>query len=56
MSAERIGKYEIRRPLGEGATSIVYLAWDHTLERKVALKEYLPSSIATRTPRCCSRR
>lgn len=25
---ERIGKYEVRRPLGAGATSSVHLAWD----------------------------
>ena len=38
MSAERIGKYEIRRPLGEGATSIVFLAWDPFNLREVAIK------------------
>ena len=42
MSAERIGKYEIRRPLGEGATSIVFLAWDPFKLREVAIKQLRP--------------
>ncbi len=45
----RLGEFEITERLGEGGFSIVYLAWDHSLERKIALKEYMPSSIATRT-------
>ena len=43
MSAERIGKYEIRRPLGEGATSIVFLAWDPFKLREVAIKQLRPA-------------
>jgi tetratricopeptide (TPR) repeat protein/predicted Ser/Thr protein kinase len=31
-------RYEIRRPLGVGATSTVYQAWDRELDRPVALK------------------
>ena len=34
--------------LGEGGFSIVYLAEDRTLERRVAIKEYLPVSLAMR--------
>jgi serine/threonine protein kinase len=35
---ERVGKYEIRRLLGEGATGSVYLAADPFAQREVALK------------------
>ena len=35
---EKIGKYEIIRTLGEGATSVVYLAHDPFAERDVAIK------------------
>ncbi|MDD3675747.1 serine/threonine protein kinase [Thauera propionica] len=34
----KIGRFEIRRELGRGAQSIVYLAWDPQLEREVAVK------------------
>ena len=43
MTVERIGKYEIRRPLGEGATSIVFLAWDPFKLREVAIKQLRPA-------------
>jgi serine/threonine protein kinase len=39
---ERIGKYEIRGKLGEGATSIVYLGFDPFAEREVAVKAIFP--------------
>ena len=44
----RLGEFEITHRIGEGGFSIVYLAWDHSLDRKIALKEYLPFSIAKR--------
>ena len=44
----RLRDYEINGLIGEGAFSIVYLGWDPTLQRKVAIKEYFPSSIAMR--------
>ena len=44
----RLGEFEVTETIGEGGFGIVYLAWDHSLERKVALKEYMPSSIASR--------
>jgi serine/threonine protein kinase len=44
----RLGEFEITQRIGEGGFSIVYLAMDHSLDRTVALKEYLPSSLATR--------
>jgi serine/threonine protein kinase len=43
-----LGEFELRAVLGEGGFGIVYQAWDHSLERKVALKEYMPSSLAAR--------
>jgi hypothetical protein len=45
----RLGEFELRHVLGEGGFGIVYDAWDHSLERKVALKEYMPSSLAARS-------
>ncbi|HEY9024296.1 MAG TPA: serine/threonine protein kinase, partial [Burkholderiaceae bacterium] len=44
----RLHEFEITDPLGEGGFSIVYRAWDHSLERVVALKEYMPGSLASR--------
>ena len=35
---EQVGRFEIRREVGRGAQSIVYLAWDPQLEREVAIK------------------
>lgn len=46
----RLGEFELTGVLGEGGFSVVYLASDHSLGRTVAIKEYMPSSIATRTP------
>ena len=39
----RLGEFEITGVLGEGGFGIVYCAHDTSLERQVALKEYLPS-------------
>jgi hypothetical protein len=44
----RVGEFEITELVGQGGFGIVYKAWDHTLERVVALKEYLPSALALR--------
>ena len=44
----RFGEFEILRVLGVGGFVIVYLAQDHSLERQVALKEYMPASLAAR--------
>lgn len=42
--------FEIRAVIGVGGFGIVYKAWDAMLERQVALKEYLPASLAQRMP------
>lgn len=44
----RLGEFEIVGLVGEGGFGIVYLAEDHSLGRKVAVKEYMPSSLAGR--------
>ncbi|HYD62526.1 MAG TPA: protein kinase [Noviherbaspirillum sp.] len=44
-----LGEFEILDLIGEGGFGIVYLAYDHSLERQVALKEYMPSGLAKRT-------
>jgi serine/threonine protein kinase len=36
--ADRVGRFEIRRELGRGAQSVVYLAYDPQLDREVAVK------------------
>lgn len=41
----RIGKYQIRRELGEGAASTVYLAYDEFYNADLALKVYHPDSL-----------
>jgi len=48
QTGTRLHEFEITDPLGEGGFSIVYRAWDHSLERVVALKEYMPGSLASR--------
>jgi serine/threonine protein kinase len=44
----RVAEFEITRLIGQGGFGVVYEAWDHTLERVVAIKEYMPSSLASR--------
>ena len=41
-------QYVIGRVLGHGGFGIAYIAWDTTLEMKVALKEFMPGEHATR--------
>jgi serine/threonine protein kinase len=44
----RLAEFEVTRIVGQGGFGVVYEAWDPTLERVVAIKEYLPSSLSTR--------
>ena len=46
----RLGEFEIRQVLGAGGFGVVYRAWDEALQRDVALKEYMPVSLAGRGP------
>ena len=45
---ERIGKYEVRGRLGEGATSTVWQAWDPFAQREVAIKVIHPEVLRDR--------
>ncbi|HEY9108725.1 MAG TPA: protein kinase, partial [Roseateles sp.] len=47
----RFGELEILGTLGIGGFGIVYLARDHSLERDIAIKEYMPSQFAQRDGR-----
>lgn len=41
-------EFEITDIIGWGGFGIVYLAYDHSLQRQVALKEYMPAALAVR--------
>ncbi|MET0855906.1 MAG: serine/threonine-protein kinase [Telluria sp.] len=44
----RLSDFEITGVLGEGGFGIVYIAYDHSLQRSVAIKEYMPGALAMR--------
>lgn len=44
----KIGRYEVQAVLGQGGFGITYRARDVQLNREVAIKEYLPTSLAVR--------
>ena len=46
----RLQEFMLERVLGLGGYSIVYLAHDTKLDRRVAIKEYLPATLAARAP------
>ena len=46
----RVAEFEITGIIGEGGFGIVYLARDQSLQRTVALKEYMPGVMAGRGP------
>ncbi len=45
----RLGEFEITGLLGVGGFGMVYQAFDHSLQRDVAIKEYMPAALARRT-------
>ncbi len=44
----RLGEFEIRGLIGVGGFGMVYRAYDHSLQRDVAIKEYMPTALAGR--------
>jgi non-specific serine/threonine protein kinase len=42
----RLDEYRITSVLGQGGSGITYKAFDETLQREVAIKEYLPQHFA----------
>ena len=45
----RLAEFEILGLLGVGGFGMVYKAFDHSLHRAVAIKEYMPSALAGRS-------
>ncbi|WMJ22753.1 protein kinase [Paludicola sp. MB14-C6] len=43
-----LGRYVIGKKLGRGGFGVTYLGYDLKLDKKVAVKEYLPDGLATR--------
>lgn len=44
----RLGEFELQALLGVGGFGMVYQAFDHSLQRCVAIKEYMPAKLAGR--------
>jgi serine/threonine protein kinase len=47
-SGTRLGEFELVRLLGVGGFGMVYQAYDHSLHRSVAIKEYMPTALSGR--------
>ena len=47
-SGTRLGEFEIESLLGVGGFGMVYKAFDHSLHRAVAIKEYMPAAMVAR--------
>ncbi|MDF7659597.1 serine/threonine-protein kinase [Erwiniaceae bacterium L1_54_6] len=45
----RFNEFEIKEVIGGGGFGIVYRARDHQLERDIAIKEFMPASLAVRS-------
>ncbi len=44
-----LNEFDIQEVIGGGGFGIVYRAWDRQLERTIAIKEFMPLSLATRS-------
>lgn len=49
LPGTRLAEFEILELLGVGGFGMVYKAFDHSLHRAVAIKEYMPSALAGRS-------
>ena len=47
-SGTRVSDIEFKQVLGSGGFGITYYGWDHSLDRPVAIKEYMPVDMAYR--------
>src|SRR5437763_1752184 len=50
LPGTRLDEYEVERVIATSGFGLVYLATDRAFERRVALKEYLPDTLAVRAP------
>ncbi len=48
QQGEMLNWYRVERVLGRGGFGVIYLATDTNLQHHVAIKEYIPSEVATR--------